>query len=67
MILAILHYETPSRTSLLPPGASEIDVARAYGVQAGYEKALIDLCNLAEPLQQHTEPPVTFSEPEDEE
>lgn len=67
VILAILHHETPSRSGVLPLGASEIDCARALGAQQGYEKALMDLVALGEPMRLNEEPEPTFKDEFNEE
>lgn len=47
-LLSILKDNSPARTGGLPGGASDVDVARAYGSVLGWEKAINTLLYLAE-------------------
>lgn len=62
LMLSILRNESPMRTGSLPGDASAERMARAYGVQEGYELALERLSALAEPAPDNTPIPETFTD-----
>lgn len=62
MMLSILRNESPMRIGSLPGDASAERMARAYGVQEGYELALASLAALAEPAPDNEPIKETFTD-----
>lgn len=63
LMLSIVRNESPMRVGVLPGTASSEQMARAYGVQEGYELALASLAALAEPAPDNAPVPETFEDP----
>lgn len=63
LMLSIVRNESPMRTGAVAGNATEIQIARAYGVQEGYEEALKSLAALAEPVPDNKPIEETFEDP----
>jgi len=63
LMLSIARNESPMRVGSVSGAATAEQMARAYGVQEGYEMALLALSMLAEPAPDNTEIPETFTDP----
>lgn len=65
LVLDMAQNENPARTSPLRAGATEIDCARAYGVQEGWSQAISFIIGLAQPIAQPDQFIETFGVEED--
>lgn len=61
-MLAVLQLESPIKSMPLPPGATDIDIARAYGIEHGYQHAIAQLYRLARPAALVDEVPIEFKD-----
>lgn len=60
MMVQLLEQESPAVMNVLPPGSSEIDVARSYGENVGYLQCLANLKSFGTVVAVTKEPAETF-------
>ena len=61
-MLAVMALESPIKTAPLPPGSSAEDIARAYGIEHGYQHYHAKLLSLGVSAAQTEEPKIEFKD-----